>query len=130
MRTTAAKLLHRFCQEDSNVGLSQVSERFLPKLLQFIALAKGTEKKWGKSSKPNFLHRLVFLHAAFGVTQYQEVWEPLVPHCKDALHDKVPNVRLLVCKYLCEATPEIRNLFQADLEELASDDVSLFSVVT
>ena len=116
VRRTAADLLATFCSDSSKIGIQNVTELFIPKLLEFNEEAKGLKGFGG-----NYLHRIIFLHAAFGLHEHPEAWALVSKACLDALDDEVANVRLVACQRIAALGPETKESFIAKLSELCRD---------
>ena len=116
VRKTAANLLATFCTGSSKIGIQNVTTLFIPKLLEFNEEAKGLKGFGG-----NYLHRIIFLHAAFGLHPYHEAWALVSNACLEALDDEVANVRLVGCQLVGKLDPEAKEMFMPKLSDLCND---------
>lgn len=124
VRRTAADLLNSFCDESSNVGIQNVTSRFIPSLLEYYKGAKGLS-----GSGANYLHRIIFLYAAFGLHSHLEAFSLVSNECVEALGDPVINVRIVACQLISRLGPEEQALFVAKLTELSEDsDIHMASL--
>jgi hypothetical protein len=58
---------------------------------------------WKKTVRPNYMHRLVFVHCFGSCRKHSDVWKLLLPHFEDALKDPVANVKAGALKVLAES---------------------------
>jgi len=115
VRIAAANLLGDLCCSKSNVGLNKVVEKFIPVLLEFYQNAQ-------QPGSANYLHRIVFLQAAFRLSAYQDAWLLVKQGYERAFGDKVPNIRLKACTLLNEMNNEVREDLIPKLVQLAHDN--------